>query len=160
MRMSTTMRAALYGLLFSMVLLHNGCASRSAAHASTAPKGVLMDWDSQPLGVDESPKEYLEGLATIFSGMPADVVVETKTDQQLVLTMDMAKAGRAIAPKADPNDTETAPTRCVWRIADVDGKRTVESRRYYIGKDEKVIAACHKNVEHKAKATGQQPPKD
>ena len=117
-----------------------------------------MDWDNEPLHSDASPREYLDGMAQFWSDLPGDVVVESKTDLQLVLTMDMAKAGRAIAPRADPNSTETVPTRCVWRIVEHDGRRMVESRRYYIGKDEKVIEACRKNVEHKAKATGQPAP--
>lgn len=119
-----------------------------------------MDWDNEPLDDEFSPREYLAGMAETMSELPGDVVVESKTDSQLVLTMDMAKAARAMAPRADPNSTETVPARLVWRIVEADGKRIVESRRYYIGKDEKVIEECRKNVEHKAKASGQSPPID
>jgi hypothetical protein len=142
------------------LMLIPACASKQTDSPSAKAKtrGVLMDWDNEPLPGDVSPREYLDGMAKTMSELPGDVVVESKTNSQLVLTMDMAKAARAMAPRADPNSTETAPTRLEWRVVEADGQRIVESRRYYIGKDEKVIEECRKNVEHKAKATGQQPP--
>jgi len=135
-----------------------GCASKrphDAAPATVQPQGVLMQWSSQPLM--GSAREWFEMDAAEYSRMPADVVIESKTDSQLVLTMDFAKVGRALAPRSDPASTETIPVRYMSRVVDVAGKPTVQTHIYYLGKDEKVLAAIKREVEQRA-AAGDKPP--
>ena len=164
MSVETLMRALRVALAAIAPALVLGCAGKPAQRAdrpaaSAQNPGVLMSWDSTRFPPGATAQELLREMERTWMSLPADTRVESRQPRRLVLTLDLAKAGNAMAGKAsDPRTLPPTPVRMVFDAVAKDGVQYLNTRQYYLGGDPAMLAEIESNVK-RAREAGNLPPK-